>query len=143
MDWVLVGVGSFAGGATRYVLGRAIVAQTGAAFPWHTLAINVTGSLAIGVLAALLARWEAGTGGVASSPGASTMRLLLVVGFLGGYTTFSSYSLELLTLLREGRAGAALLYGLGSSVLGLAACAAGYYAAGAVPALYALLRLSR
>ena len=120
-----MGVGSFAGGVARYLVGRAILGWLGGGFPWHTLAINVTGSLAIGVLAALLTRWGAGPG----SAGALT-RLLLVVGLLGGYTTFSSYSLELLTLLREGRVQAALLYGLGSSAMGLAVCAAGYVAAG-------------
>jgi len=49
------------------------------------------------------------------------------VGFLGGYTTFSSYSLELLALLRDGRPMAALAYAAGSVALGLAACAAGYF----------------
>ncbi len=132
MDLLLVGVGSFAGGVSRYMVGRAIAAQLGVAFPWHTLAINVTGGLAIGLLAALLLR----TGEPAGLAGgtADGWRLLLMVGFLGGYTTFSSFSLELLTLLREGRAAAALGYALSSTMLGLAACAAGYYAA---------LRLSR
>ncbi len=132
MDLLLVGVGSFIGGVSRYVVGRAIAAQLGAAFPWHTLAINVTGSLAIGLLAALLLR-TGEPAGLAEGT-ADVWRLLLMVGFLGGYTTFSSFSLELLTLLREGRAFAALGYALSSTMLGLAACAAGYYAA---------LRLSR
>jgi len=132
MDLLLVGVGSFAGGVSRYVVGRAIAAQLGAAFPWHTLAINVTGSLAIGLLAALLLRTGEPAGLAEGTIDAR--RLLVMVGFLGGYTTFSSFSLELLTLLREGRSAAALGYALSSTMLGPAACAAGYYAA---------LRLSR
>lgn len=132
MDLLLVGVGSFAGGVSRYVVGRAIAAQLGTAFPWHTLAINVTGSLAIGLLAALLLR-TGEPAGVAEGT-IDAWRLLMIVGFLGGYTTFSSFSIELLTLLREGRAPAAFGYALSSTALGLAACAAGYYA---------VLRLSR
>jgi CrcB protein len=116
-----VGIGSFVGGVTRYLLGRAILAAAGGAFPWHTLTINVTGSLAIGVLGALLTRW--------GEPANATLRLLLMVGVLGGYTTFSSYSLELLTLAQQGRWTAATTYGVGSTLLGLAACALGYGAA--------------
>jgi CrcB protein len=120
VDWVLVGIGSFAGGVARYLLGRAILNWAGGAFPWHTLTINVTGSLAIGVLGALLTRW--------SEPTNATLRLLLMVGVLGGYTTFSSYSLELLTLAQQGRWLAAMTYGAGSTALGLAVCALGYAA---------------
>jgi fluoride exporter len=121
VDWLLVGVGSFAGGVTRYLLGRAILAWVGGGFPWHTLTINVTGSLAIGVLGALLTRW--------GEPANAPLRLLLMVGVLGGYTTFSSYSLELLTLAQQGRWLAVATYGTASTLLGLALCAAGYAAA--------------
>jgi fluoride exporter len=121
VDWLLVGVGSFAGGVTRYVLGKAILGWAGGAFPWHTLTINLTGSLAIGVLGALLTRW--------GEPANAPLRLLLMVGVLGGYTTFSSYSLELLTLTQQGRWLAAATYGAVSTLLGLAVCAAGYGAA--------------
>ena len=83
-------------------------------FPWGTLAVNLTGSLAIGlVMTLLLAR--------GADP---TYRLLLVTGFLGGYTTFSAFSLEVL-LLEARRWDAAALYVAGSVVLGLLATALG------------------
>ena len=84
MDYVWVGVGGFVGANVRYVLGAWIVARFGAAFPWHTLLINVTGSFAIGFLLTILAH---------RADIAPAWRLLLVVGFLGGYTTFSSWRL--------------------------------------------------
>lgn len=113
-----MGAGSFAGGVSRYLLGRAILAWAGEGFPWHTLAINVTGSLAMGVVAAVIIRL--------GDPGHGAWRFLLMSGFLGGYTTFSAYSLDLLTLLHDGHWARALAYGVGSGVLGLAVCALGY-----------------
>jgi CrcB protein len=96
-------------------------ARLGAAFPSPTLLVNVSGSLAIGVLAALLTERAAPAG-----------RLLLVVGFLGGYTTSSSSALEALALAQRGEWGRALWYVVGSNGLALAACAAGLDLAGAV-----------
>ncbi len=76
----------------RYWLGVAISRWAGPQFPWATLAINVSGSFAIGLLTVLLSRWL-------PHP---HMRLLVVVGFLGGYTTFSSFSAEALVLWERG-----------------------------------------
>ena len=118
VDWLLVGAGSFAGGASRYLLGRAILGWAGEGFPWHTLTINVTGSLVMGVVAAVIIRL--------GDPGHGVWRLLLMSGFLGGYTTFSAYSLDVLTLLRDGHWVRAVAYGVGSGVLGLAVCALGF-----------------
>ena len=84
----------------------------GTAFPLHTLVINLSGSLAIGAIVVLL------TERLVADP---AWRLFLVVGFLRGYTTFSSYTLEALELARDGEWLAAAGYVLGSNVLGLAA----------------------
>ena len=110
------------GGAAGSVLRWAAVFWIGerwlvTPFPWGTFAVNAAGSFAIG----LLAEW-ARHGSFGVSPEA---RLLLVVGVLGGFTTFSSYSLETMNLLREGRPGTAILYAAGSVAVGLAAAFAG------------------
>ena len=112
MDYLWVGLGGFLGANARYALGAWIIQRAGVSFPLHTLVINVTGSLAIGVLLVLL------TERLVVDP---AWRLLLVVGFLGGYTTFSSYTFEGLELVREGELLAAVGYVLGSNVLGLGA----------------------
>jgi CrcB protein len=91
---------------------RGLGARLGPAFPTATLLVNVSGSLAIGVLAALL-----------TERAAPAWRLLLVVGVLGGYTTFSTYALEAVALAQRGEWG--LWYVVGSNGLALAACAAG------------------
>ena len=130
-----MGAGSFVGGVTRYLIGRAILTWAGEGFPWHTFTINVSGSLVMGVVAALIIRL--------GDPGSGAWRLLLMAGFLGGYTTFSAYSLDLLTLVRDGRWLPALLYGTGSSVLSFGACALGFYAAQLLLGAQAAPRLSR
>jgi CrcB protein len=112
VDYLWVGAGGSLGANARYILGRWIAGRVGAAFPYSTLLINVTGSLAIGVILTLLAER------IVADP---AWRLLLVVGFLGGYTTFSSYTFEGLTLLRAGNWPGALGYVVGSNVAGLVA----------------------
>ena len=110
-------VGGVLGVNARYWLGVLINRWTGTQFPWATFAINVSGSFAIGLLSVLLARWL-------PHPHA---RLLVVVGFLGGYTTFSSFSFEALALWERGEPGLSLAYlggsvaaGFGAVVLGTA-----------------------
>ena len=107
---LLVGLGGAAGSMLRYLTTMASFALFGAAFPWGTLAVNVIGSAAIGAIAA------AGLDG--------HMRVLLVAGFLGGFTTFSAYSLET-TLLWERSPTVAMIYTMLSVALGVAACLAG------------------
>src|SRR6266571_9163681 len=85
MEYLWVGLGGFIGANVRYIFGTWVVHRFGPTFPIQTLLINVSGSLVIGVLLVLL------TERLAADP---AWRLLLVVGFLGGYTTFSSYSFE-------------------------------------------------
>jgi fluoride exporter len=116
METLWVALGGGLGACARYLLGGWVVARLGGAFPFHTLLINVTGSLAIGILLVLL------TERLVVDP---AWRLLLVVGFLGGYTTFSSYTFEALSLLEEGDWLAAMTYVVGSNGLGLVAAYAG------------------
>ncbi|MBD2842583.1 fluoride efflux transporter CrcB [Erythrobacter rubeus] len=109
-----VALGGAIGAVGRYQLGRAITHQigAGAAFPWPTLAANVLGCLAMGVLFGWLAR----TGHTNE-----TLRLLLGVGLLGGFTTFSAFGLEMLLLIERGLAGLAVTYAAVSVAAGLAA----------------------
>lgn len=112
LGYLWVGLGGFLGANARYIAGNWIIARTGGGWPYHTFLINVTGGLAIGcILTILNARF----------PGDPAWRLFLVVGFLGGYTTFSSYTFEGLTLLRSGAWLSACAYILGSNLLGLLA----------------------
>lgn len=85
-------------------------------YPYATFIVNLTGSFAIGLLAELFAT---------RSPGAEVWRAALLVGVLGGYTTFSSFSFETLTLIRNNQWGAAICYVLGSVLAGLLAVWAG------------------
>jgi CrcB protein len=79
-------------------------------FPWATLAVNVVGSLAMGLLAGWLTKFGSGS---------DTARLLLGIGLLGGFTTFSAFSLELMLLIERGQAGTALSYAAISVLAGL------------------------
>ncbi len=115
MRMALLSVGGALGVNARYWLSLAIDRRADPRFPWATFTINVTGSFAIGLFTALLARWL-------PHP---HVRLLLVVGFLGGYTTFSSYTLEALTLWEQGAIGRALLYLTGSVAAGVVAVSLG------------------
>jgi len=90
-----VGVGGFLGANARYWLGEWVQARWGAAFPWATFLINVSGSFVLGLLVALLAARTA-------FPHAPVLRLALAVGFLGAYTTFSTFTMETLTLMSGG-----------------------------------------
>ena len=109
------------GGAIGSVLRWATVALTlqrfGPGFPWGTLTVNVVGSFLIGIVAGLA---------TSVAPGLSpTMRLFIATGILGGFTTFSSFSLDTLTVGRDSGAPLALLYVASSVCLGLAAAAVG------------------
>lgn len=116
MDLFWVGIGGFVGANVRYVMTRAIQDRIVTTFPVGTFTINVLGSIAIGVLVTLLADRYAPS---------HALRLLIVTGFLGGYTTFSSFSFEAIMLADRGQMGRALVYILGSNGLALAGCAVG------------------
>lgn len=117
-DLLLVAIGGAAGAASRYLVGRVMGPTVDAHFPWHTFLINVSGAFLIGLLLVLAARlgW----------PG--WWRPLLAVGILGGYTTFSTFSLETVELLMRGQWATGSLYALGSLAAGLAAVYTGILA---------------
>ena len=109
MNYVWVAVGSALGGMARYWCSGFVARLFGEWFPWGTLIVNVSGSFVIGVFAAL----SAAEGPFLIPP---EMRIFVMVGICGGYTTFSSFSLQTLNLLNDGelfRAGA----NIGLSVL--------------------------
>jgi CrcB protein len=110
------GIGAWLRYATGVALGRAIGPAAATAFPWATLTVNVLGSLAMG----LLAGWLARNGSLSEA-----WRLLLGVGVLGGFTTFSAFSLELALLIQRGNAGTAFAYAAISVLAGLGGLFAG------------------
>lgn len=120
MHLLLVMLGGAVGAGFRHLVGRAALALMGPGWPWGTLTVNIVGGLAMGLLAGILAR----TGG------GENARLLLGVGVLGGFTTFSAFSLEVATMMERGALAAAALY----AALSLA---------GAVAALFGGLALAR
>jgi fluoride exporter len=98
---LLVMAGGAIGAGFRFQLGRLALHQFGPGFPWGTLIVNLLGGLLIGVLAGLLARFgEAG----------ESLRLFLGIGILGGFTTFSAFSLETINMLNRGELGSAAAY---------------------------------
>lgn len=112
----LVAAGGAIGAVGRYQLGRLVTSMVGEtaarSFPWATLAINIAGCLAMGLLAGWLARQGAAQ---------ENLRLLLGVGILGGFTTFSTFGLELLMLAERGAVVPAFAYAAASVLAGLAA----------------------
>ena len=116
MDYAWVGLGGCVGACARYALGNAVGRRFGIAFPYGTFVVNLTGAFLIGVILTLL------TERYVADP---RWRLLLVVGVLGGYTTFSSFAYEAFALADRGEWLRAAVYVVGSNVLGIAACVAG------------------
>jgi CrcB protein len=112
MPVLAVAVGGALGSVARYLVVEQMMRWFGASFPWGTLSVNVVGGLGIGVLAELMAlKW----------PVSPETRLFLITGILGGFTTFSAFSLEVVALAQRGAPGAALLYTAASVVLSVGA----------------------
>lgn len=110
-----IGAGSFFGGILRYLLSQMIQTRFLSAFPFGTLAVNIAGCLLIGLVYGLTDRGNL-------SP---EWRLVLATGLIGGFTTFSAFSIETVSLIRDGQLFYALAY-IGSSILfGLVATFAG------------------
>jgi CrcB protein len=116
MHLVLVGLGGFVGAIARYTLDGWVVARTGASFPFGTLAVNVSGSVLIGVLFALMIERGVLDAG---------LRAPLMIGFVGAYTTFSTLALESWRLAEDGAWLLAVANLGGSAVLGMVAVVAG------------------
>ncbi len=115
--FALLAVAGGVGAAARFILDGVIRTRLKTAFPWATTVINVSGSLALGVL----------TGLTAAQLLPEQLGVVLGAGFLGGYTTFSTASYETVQLIRQGRYGASLLSGLLMLVLCVAAASVGLW----------------
>jgi fluoride exporter len=116
MNSALVFIGGGLGSTLRYIVNIVCPRLFGAAFPYHTFIINITGSTVMGLIAGYLAfKGEA----------ASSWKLFLMTGILGGYTTFSAFSLDTAVLYERGEIGLALFYVLGSVLLSIAGLFAG------------------
>jgi CrcB protein len=115
--WLAIGVGGAVGAMMRHFVNVALQGRL-AVFPLGTFVINAVGCLAIGVVAGLVASGRVPLG--------EWGRLFLVVGVLGGFTTFSAYGLETFTLAREGHPGLAAVNAFGQLVVGMAAVWAGF-----------------
>jgi CrcB protein len=112
----LVAVGGAAGSVLRYLAGLAFRPYSGQAFPLSTFTVNIVGCFFIGLFFAIWQHTEA----------FAIVRPLLIIGLLGGFTTFSSFSFEALSLFENKEHAKALLYITGSNVLGIAAAYLGY-----------------
>lgn len=127
----LVAAGGAFGAMARYQLGGWVTNMLSPhptdTFPWATLSINLVGSLAMGALVGWLAR------GSVSAQTAESMRLLIGVGLLGGFTTFSAFSAELITLIHRGQILQSLAYGSTSLIAGMAAVVIGLVVAQSMP----------
>ncbi|HWK36454.1 fluoride efflux transporter CrcB [Sphingomonas sp.] len=122
MNILLVMIGGAIGAGARHLTGRWTLAAFGPGYPWGTLAVNLIGGMLMGVLAGTLARTSAG----------EPTRLLLGVGVLGGFTTFSAFSLDMVTMIERGDAASAIGYALVSVVGSVLALFAGLYAVRAI-----------
>jgi CrcB protein len=113
MNYVLVFIGGGLGSTLRYIVNLVSGRLLGTAFPYHTFFINITGSTVMGLVAGYFAF---------RSDASQSWRLFLMTGILGGYTTFSAYSLDAALLYERGEIGLAAFYVVGSvvfSILGL------------------------
>jgi CrcB protein len=118
MNYLLVFIGGGLGSTLRHIVNVVCLRLLGTAFPYHTFIINITGSIIMGLIAGYL---TFAFRGEASQP----WRLFLMTGVLGGYTTFSAFSLDAVLLYERGAIGLALFYVLGSVVFSIAGLFAG------------------
>jgi len=119
-SWLAIALGGALGSMARHGVNVAVARTLGQASYTSTLLVNISGCAMIGVLAGQLT-----VGRLTMSP---TLRAFVFVGILGGFTTFSTFGLDTLTLVREGRPGTAALNAVGQVVVGLLAVAGGYAA---------------
>jgi len=115
---IQVAIGGALGASARYMTNVAVMRLIGPGFPWGTVAVNIVGSFLMGVIVVVLAHRE----GMRLAP-------FLMTGLLGGFTTFSAFSLDALTIWERGQIGVAASYVLGSVIFSLAGIVAGMAAA--------------
>lgn len=115
LNYLLVFIGAGLGGSARHAVNVAAGRALGMNFPYGTLTVNVVGSFAMGLLIGIFA--------IRSDPG-QQVRLFLTTGFLGGFTTFSTFSLDAITIWNRGDVELTVFYVLGSVVLSLGAITA-------------------
>jgi len=107
-----VAIGGAIGASARYLTNVGAMRLIGPGFPWGTLAVNILGSFLMGVLVVFLAHKDA-----------TRLAPFMVTGILGGFTTFSAFSLDVMTLIERGQINLALFYGFASVLLSLGAIA--------------------
>jgi CrcB protein len=112
LKYLMVGIGGCLGSILRFWLGSYIGNKMGTRFPYGTFVINITGSFLIGLVFALL---------TVKTEWSPNWRYLIPIGFIGGYTTFSSFEFETLRTMQDGQIGLGLLYVAASVVVGFVA----------------------
>ncbi len=112
MPLILIGLGGAAGAVARYLVDGWVTDRTGATFPWGTLAVNASGTFLLGILFALVVE----RGGLPTG-----LRGPVLIGFIGAYTTFSTWMLESWSLIEGGSFGLGLANVVGSTLVGLVA----------------------
>lgn len=115
LKYIAIGIGGFAGAIARYALGNYIGSRLGVRFPYGTFIVNISGSFLVGFIVALLARTMA----------SQYWRYLIPIGFIGAYTTFSTFEYETLRAMQEGQPMIGLLNVVLSLVIGFIAVWAG------------------
>lgn len=111
-----IAIGGAIGSASRYLCVRGVSRLVGDSFPWGTMIVNILGGFLIGALVSAFAlRFITG----------DNVKAFLFVGVLGGFTTFSAFTLELADFLQQGQIGLAFLYAVGSVIVSLGACVGG------------------
>jgi fluoride exporter len=115
---VLVALGGGIGAGLRHVVNIGALRAFGSNFPWGTMGINIVGSLAMGVFIELLARRFGGS---------NELRLFVATGILGGFTTFSAFSLDFVVLMERGALSSAMFYAIASVALSILALFVGLW----------------
>lgn len=116
LQFILVAVGGAVGSLLRYYIGLSAVRVAGPNFPWGTLTVNIVGCFLIGLIAEMI---------TLKYGEAVPLRLLLITGFLGGFTTFSAFSLDTIVLMENGNVAGAIVYVVSSVGVSLVAVLAG------------------